>query len=398
MNPKKLEAVISILTVYLLLFYACGNGSAEEEGKISSDAAVDSVNTDSSGSAEKMINDKDEDKKNEKAAELIPVEVTTVTKGNITDYILLSANLETEKMADVYSRVQGLVENIYVEEGDYVKKGKTMIVLEAVEYKLAEEKARLNYLKQKSDFERLEAMYKQDLLSIEEFQQARFTMQSLEVDWKQAKLNLSYTRIASPISGVVGDRLRKPGDRIQPTNKLFTVINTTEMIAVVYAPEKELENVKKNQSAFVTSDHITGERFEGWIKRVSPVVDPQSGTFKVTIGVKNRENRLKAGMFVNTHIITATHHDAVLITKRAIVYENEAMNVFIVRDSLAHKIILKVGFQDHAKVESLEGIYEGDQIIIIGQAGLKDKTKVKIVNIKQNDLAFRTGKDSRFKR
>jgi RND family efflux transporter MFP subunit len=398
MNPKKLEAVISILTVCLLLFYACGNGSAEEEGKISSDAAVDSINTDSSGSAEKMINDKDEDKKNEKAAELIPVEVTTVTKGNITDYILLSANLETEKMADVYSRVQGLVENIYVEEGDYVKKGKTMIVLEAVEYKLAEEKARLNYLKQKSDFERLEAMYKQDLLSIEEFQQARFTMQSLEVDWKQAKLNLSYTRIASPISGVVGDRLRKPGDRIQPTNKLFTVINTTEMIAVVYAPEKELENVKKNQSAFVTSDHITGERFEGWIKRVSPVVDPQSGTFKVTIGVKNRENRLKAGMFVNTHIITATHHDAVLIPKRAIVYENEAMNVFIVRDSLAHKIILKVGFQDHAKVESLEGIYEGDQIIIIGQAGLKDKTKVKIVNIKQNDLAFRTGKDSRFKR
>ena len=147
MSPKKLIAVISILTVSLLFFYACGNGSAEEEGKISSDAAaVDSVSTDSSGSARKMINDKDEDKENEQAAELIPVEVTAVTKGTITDYILLSANLETEKMADVYSRVQGLVEKIYVEEGDYVKKGKTMIVLEADEYKLAEEKARLNYL------------------------------------------------------------------------------------------------------------------------------------------------------------------------------------------------------------------------------------------------------------
>jgi membrane fusion protein (multidrug efflux system) len=396
MNPKKYIAVISILTVSLLFFYACGNGSAEEEGKISSNSATgDSAGTDYSGSAEKMINDKDEDKENKQTAELIPVEVTTVTKGIITDYILLSANLETEKMADVYSRVQSLVENIYVEEGDYIKKGQVMIVLEADEYKLAEEKARLNYLKQKSDFERLEAMYKQDLLSIEEFQQARFTMQSLEVDWKQAKLNLNYTRITSPISGVVGDRLRKPGDRIQPTNKLFTVINTTEMIAVVYAPEKELGNVKKNQSAFVTSDHIKGENFEGWIKRVSPVVDPQSGTFKITIGVKNRENKLRSGMFVNTHIITATHNNAVLIPKRAIVYENEEMNVFIVRDSLAHKFVLKVGFQYHEKVESLEGINEGDQIIVVGQAGLKDKTKVKIVNVKQNDLAYRMERDER---
>ncbi len=396
MNRKQLITVISILTVFLMFFYTCGNGSAEAEGKISSDSAAgDSVGTDSSGSTGKMINEKDKDKENKQAAELIPVEVTTVKRGVITDYILLSANLETEKMADVYSRVQGLVENIYVEEGDYIKKGQIMIVLEADEYKLAEEKARLNYLKQKSDFERLEAMYKQDLLSIEEFQQAKFTMQSLEVDWKQAKLNLSYTRITSPISGVVGDRLRKPGDRIQPTNKLFTVINTTEMIAVVYAPEKELGNVKKNQSAFVTSDHIAGEKFDGWIKRVSPVIDPQSGTFKITIGVKNRENRLKSGMFVNTHIITATHNNAVLIPKRAIVYENEEMNVFIVRDSLAHKLILKVGFQDHEKVESLEGISEGDLIIVIGQAGLKDKTKVKIVNVKQNDLAYLTGRDER---
>jgi RND family efflux transporter MFP subunit len=153
--------------------------------------------------------------------------------------------------------------------------------------------------------------------------------------------------------------------------------------------------VKKSQSAFVTSDHITGEKFEGWIKRVSPVIDPQSGTFKITIGVKNRENRLRSGMFVNTHIITATHNNAVLIPKRAIVYENEVMNVFIVRDSLAHKLILKVGFQDHEKVESLEGISEGDLIIVIGQAGLKDKTKVKIVNVKQNDLAYLTGRDER---
>ncbi len=389
MSKKLIITFISVLFVWILIISSCGDGSGGKEGVVNADSsAADSL-------SDSLRQKEAEKKKSELEAELIPVEVTTVKQGTISDYILLSANLETERMADVFSRVQGLVEKIHVDEGDIVKKGQMLMELEADEYKLAEEKAKLNYQKQRSEFKRFEAMYEQNLLSIEEFEQAKFTMQSLEVDWKQAQLNLSYTRITSPISGIIGDRSRKPGDRVQPTDKLFTVINTREMIAVIYAPEKELGNVRKNQIAYITSDHIAGKQYEGWVKRVSPVVDPQSGTFKITVGVKNRDNKLRAGMFVNTHIITSTHENAILIPKRAIVYENERMNIFVVRDSIAKKIILKVGFQDHEKVESLEGIEAGDQIIVVGQAGLKDGTKVRIVNVKENDLAYRELKDGR---
>ena len=389
MSKKLIITFISVLFVWILIISSCGDGSGGKEGVVNADSsAADSL-------SDSLRQKEAEKKKSELETELIPVEVTTVKQGTISDYILLSANLETERMADVFSRVQGLVEKIHVDEGDIVKKGQMLMELEADEYKLAEEKAKLNYQKQRSEFKRFEAMYEQNLLSIEEFEQAKFTMQSLEVDWKQAQLNLSYTRITSPISGIIGDRSRKPGDRIQPTDKLFTVINTREMIAVIYAPEKELGNVRKNQIAYITSDHIAGKQYEGWVKRVSPVVDPQSGTFKITVGVKNRDNKLRAGMFVNTHIITSTHENAILIPKRAIVYENERMNIFVVRDSIAKKIILKVGFQDHEKVESLEGIEAGDQIIVVGQAGLKDGTKVRIVNVKEKNLANRQRKDGR---
>ncbi len=375
--------VILIFGNYMLI--SCGGGNAQNEDMSSSD----STTVDSSKSGTGAEGGSRKDRINTAETDLIPVEVTTIKRGLISDFILLSTNLETEKMANVYPRVQGLVENILVEEGDYVKKGQVLMTLEADEYVLAEEKARLNYLNQKSDFDRMEAMFQQNLLSKEEFETAKYALEGLEVDWKQAKLNLSYTKITAPIAGVVGDRLIKPGDRIQPTDQLYSVINTTEMIAVVYAPEKELGNVEKNQSAFITSDHLKDERFDGWVKRVSPVVDPKSGTFKITVGVKNRDNKLRAGMFVNTHIITATHENAVLIPKTAIVYENEQLNVYVVKDSIAHKVTLKVGFQDHEKVESLEGIEEGDQIIVVGQAGLKDKTKVKIVNERKNELAYR---------
>jgi RND family efflux transporter MFP subunit len=367
------KSIILILIIFLLAHFSisCGGGSAQ--------------NGDSSGSDSSKAGSENGGN-NQNNTDIIPVEVTTIKRGLISDFILLSTNLETEKMASVYSRVQGLVDNISVEEGDNVKKGQVLMTLEADEYVLAEEKARLNYLSQKSDFDRLEAMFEEDLLSKEEFEKARFTLQGLEVDWKQAKC---YTRIKTPITGVVGDRLIKPGDRIQPADKLYSVINTSEMIAVVYAPEKQLGNVVKNQLAYITSDHLAGEQYEGWIKRVSPVVDPQSGTFKITIGVKNKSNILKSGMFVNAHIITATHENAVLIPKTAIVYENEQLSVYVVRDSIANKVALKVGFQDSEKIEALEGIEEGDQIIVVGQAGLKDKTKVRIVNVRKNDLALK---------
>jgi RND family efflux transporter MFP subunit len=381
------KLIIPILTVFLFaqLLVSCGGGNAQNDKT----GGSDSTSTDSSNATGTQGGNSRWGGSKDSQADVIPVEVTVIKRGLISDFILLSTNLETEKMASVYSRVQGLVNSILVEEGDYVKKGQVLMTLEADEYVLAEEKARLNYLNQKSDFDRMEAMFQQNLLSKEEFQRAKFTLEGLNVDWKQAKLNLSYTRITAPIAGVVGDRLIKPGDRIQPTDKLYSVINTTEMIAVVYAPEKELGNVRKNQQAFITSDHLAGQQYEGWIKRVSPVVDPQSGTFKITIGVKNTNNVLRAGMFVNTHIITATHENAVLIPKKAIVYENEQLSVFVVKDSVATKVNLKVGFQDHEKIESLEGIEEGDKIIVVGQAGLKNNTKVRIVNEQKNELAIK---------
>jgi len=376
---KRIGLILIILfsTTLLLNISSCSNSDAN--GNVDKKAAVnDTTAVDDSLAVAKKDSAKEEGKTS--VDELIPVETTVIRKGPISSYILLSSNLETEKMADIYSRVQGIVKKINVEEGDYVYKGHVLFELEADEYELAEEKARIAYEKQKSAFNRIEAMFQKELLSNEEYEQAKFVLADARVTWKQADLNLNYTRIETPISGVVVDRMVRIGDRIQTTNKLTSVIDTEEMIAVVYVPEKEFETISKGQEAYITCSHIEDKEFPGWIKRVSPAVDPQSGTFKVTVGVKNLKGRLRPGMFVDVHVITDTHDDALLIPKLAIVYENDLMNVFVVRDSVAHKIELEVGFENHEKIESLNDIQEGEQIIIVGQSGLKDKTKVKVVS------------------
>ncbi|MBN1406746.1 MAG: efflux RND transporter periplasmic adaptor subunit [Calditrichaceae bacterium] len=318
--------------------------------------------------------------------DLIPVEITKVRRGSISDYILLSSNLETEVMADVFARVQGIVEKIHKEEGDYVEKGETLLTLEAREYVLAEQRAQVEYQQQLSNYNRLEAMHAKKLLSDDEFERAKFAKEGARIAWEEAKLNLDYTHLKSPISGHIGERLTKIGERIQPTDKLFSVINNSQVIAVVYVPEKSLNKLAIGQKALIHSDNLGDDVFEGWIKRISPVVDPASGTFKVTVGVVNKNDRLRPGMFVNVEIIIETRDDVVLVPKTAIVYENEYMNVYVVRDSVAHKIRLQHGFEDNEKVEALSDIKDGDQIIVVGQSGMKDKTRVKIVT--EREITF----------
>ncbi len=369
-----------------LLTINCSGGDAHSGDNDQVETAANDDTTSTKKEKKKADGDDSRDE------DLVPVETTTVEIGDISSFILLSSNLETEKMTDVYARVEGLVEKIYAEEGDFVEKNKVLMKLEADEYVLAEAKARVDYELEKNLYERKRAMFEKQLLSKEEFETAKFAGEAKKILWQQAQLNLDYTKITASISGVIGERLKRPGDRIQPTDKLFTVINNEEMIAVVHVPEREIGTLKKGQKAFITSEHMKHEEFSGWIKRVSPVVDPQSGTFKVTIGIRNENNRLRPGMFVNTHIITDTHQNTVLIPKTALVYENENVHVFVVRDSVAHKVKLDLGFQDYENVESLSQIEPGEKIIVVGQAGLKDQTKVNIVAEREN--TFETAQNS----
>lgn len=374
MNRKIATTLFFILLAIAVSQFGCAQQDAHSEEKNDTKkAAADTSNV------EKSAENKDEAKKADE--KLVPVKVTRLSTGEMSATVLLSSNLETEGMADVYSRVQGIVEKIHVEEGSYARKGDVLITLEAAEYELAYEKAYVDFKLQKSLFERSKTMHAKELLSNEEFEQAKFNLESAEIAYKQAKLNLDYTKIEAPISGVVGERLVRVGDRVQPSDKLYTVVNTDDMIAIIHVPEKEIGAIQKGQKAYVTSDNIAGQKFDGVVKRVSPIVDPMSGTFKVTIGVLNHGNSLRPGMFVNANVITATQKDALLVPKNTIIFENESMFVFVVQeDSVAKKVRLQEGLQDYNYVQiHNEDLKPGDKIIAVGQAGLKSNTKVKIV-------------------
>jgi len=369
-NTFKTLGTILIL-ISLAFFTACGNQKAEGEEK--SDADSDK------GDSTELASDEKNNKKKEEDLDSVPVETIGVRRGEMSSCILLSSTVETEQYVNVYPYLTGIVAKLLAEEGDELKKGDPLLELDAEEYRLAEAKAGTQLKSLNSEFKRIQAQFDKELLSKEEFDKARFNLEQARISWQEAKLNLDRTTVRAPIDGVVSLRNVRQGDRVMASVHLFSMVNLENVIATVHVPEKELAVIQKGQLTYITSDYLADKRFEGYVKRISPVVNPETGTFKVTIGLDLDHEGLRPGMFVNAYIITMTNDNALILNKDAIVYDGNKRFVFVVKDSLAYKIPVEIGFEDASRVEIIEGVSDSDNVIIVGQNGLRDKTKVKVV-------------------
>jgi RND family efflux transporter MFP subunit len=365
---RKLALIIFFGLISTVWISGCG-----KKGDAGQDAAADSSDAsavDSTAALDSAEVDFD----------LIPVEAAPVSTGEISKYLLLSATIETENIVDVYPLVSGIIDEIYVEEGMLVEEGRALLKLVDDEIILNEKQAEVDYLQQTANFERLKKMHDQQLISDEEFENARFNLEQAKLTWDKARLTRERTTIRAPISGIISERLVYPGNLVNTATKLFTITDPSEKICRVWVPERDLAQLKIGQKALISSDAVLQDRFTGWVKRISPVVDRNTGTCKVTVGVKDPKNLLRPGMFVSTEIIIDTHRDAVLVPKNALFYENDLEWVYVVEETLAVKKRVKIGFSNGDRFEALEGLDAGDNVVITGQSTLKDSAGVRIVN------------------
>lgn len=351
----------------------CGGEEAEGEGK--ADAAADSTKTDST--AVDTTNAAEE--KAKKTPEGVPVKVHHVQQGAISSYLLYNAKVEAEETVDVYAHGNGLVKRVLAEEGDRVQVDQVLVHLVDHELKLAEAEAKVAYLKLENDFNRQKKIFDKNLLSKEEYERNEFDLEQAKIRWQRAQLDLDHTLVRSPITGVVAERIVRLGDRIGPSTRLYALVNMRSLISRAHIPGGELPNISVGQPALITTDLLPDDSFPGRIIRISPVVDPNSGTFRVTLAIDDADERLRPGMFVTTRIVTATHDEALLVPKRAVVYDDGYPHVFVVEDSTARKIQLDVGFEDTENLEVLSGVAQGDSIVVVGQNGLKDLARVRVI-------------------
>jgi membrane fusion protein (multidrug efflux system) len=321
---------------------------------------------------------KTKDEKDASAA--IPVEVAQVEKGEVAAFFTGTATLEAEAEALVVAKVPGVVKAVYVEEGSIVRAGQVLAKLEDEKLALQLAQAEATLRKLENDFRRNEELFNKNLISAEIHQRSKFEYESQKASYELAKLELDYAAIRAPISGVVAQRLIKVGNMLAVNAPSFRVTDFDPLLAVLYVPEREISKLQVGHRASLTVDAIAGAEFSGRIARISPVVDPSTGTVKVTVEAHDPSKQLKSGMFGRVNIVHDVHTNTLMVPKEAVLAEDAESAVFIVQDSLAYRKVVKTGYANATHVEITSGLNLGETIVTTGQAGLKDSARVALIS------------------
>ena len=325
--------------------------------------------------------DAEKEKARQSAAEMVPVETALVSRGPISAFLAFNSTLETEAMVDIYPQTTGQVETLLVEEGRIVNEGDPLLKIEDRELRVDADESTANYEQLKKNFARSEDLYSRKLINKQDYETQAYQLEQARLRLERARIRLAYATVRAPFSGIVSSRETQVGARVTSGSKLFSMVKLDEIVARVFVPGRYLPIVAEKQPAVVTSEFLPNRTFKGWVKRISPVIDPKSGTFKVTVGVTgDKPTDLPPGLFVNVRVITDTRSDAVLIPKRAVVYEGGERYVFTIVNDRAVKRRLAAGYEDPQNIEALSGFDVGTPVVVLGQSGLKDGSLVRSVN------------------
>ncbi len=315
----------------------------------------------------------------------VPVEVATAELGTISAAWRGSATLEAEAESDVVARVGGIVETLLVEEGDAVEAGDALARLDTDQRALELRQAKAELERLRADHERNKAIFRENLISREVFDRTRFELESARAAYDLAQLALEHSTIRSPIDGLVSARYVKVGNLVAANSPAFHVTQFDPLLAVFHVPEREIHQLAAGQTAMLSFDAWPDEEFAGEIDRISPVVNPETGTVKVTVQMQPAGQRLQPGMFGRVRILYDSRDNAVLVPADAVITEDARDAVFVVVDGQAVRRDVVVGFEEAGRVQIESGVSAGDTVVVTGQAALRDDTPVEIVGQPDED-------------
>jgi membrane fusion protein, multidrug efflux system len=318
-----------------------------------------------------------------KAEAAIPVEVAVPERGEMLAMYSGTATLQAEADAEIIAKVGGEVRRIFVEEGDRVRAGQVLAQLDDRQLRLQAAQTRAALAKTERDFNRQIELNKKGLVSAGAFEGLKYDLDNQRAADDLAQLSLSYSAIRAPFAGVVALRHVKLGQELAAGSPVFRVTEPTPLKASVFVPERELARLKPGQPATVAADALAGRTFPAHVKLVSPTVDAATATFKVTLEVNDPRGDLKPGMFTRVGIVFERRADSLTIPRVALLDTDGSSNVFVVKAGKAEQRAIRTGLSNAGRIEIIEGLEGAEQVVVVGQNGLKDGNPVRVVTLEQ---------------
>ena len=302
-----------------------------------------------------------------------------------THYLEFQGNVKTKQNILIYPEMPGRLESVYVKEGQNVSKGQALAVIN--DGGMAQQVAQLEATTAlaKTTYERQQRLWDEKVGSEIQFLQAKTNYEAQKNALAQLKKQLDKSTIRAPFSGIIDDVIKDEGTVVSPGpgSEVFRIVNLANMFIEADVPETYINTVTPGKTVSIEFP-ILGKMLETTVRQTGNFINAANRTFKVEVGVPNKDRSIKPNLTAKLKINDYTSPEAILIPQ-SIISENAEgeQYVYVVKDingdkGTAKQVVVKTGKTQGDIIEILEGVKVGDILIKAGARSVKDNQEVKI--------------------
>lgn len=335
------------------------------------------------------------------------VETQTVSLQSIAEQVRSFGTIKAQNVIAITPQISNTITNFYVDLGDTVKAGQLLAKINNTTFKdqLAQAEAQLMQSeiavsRDSAAYSRAKMLAEKELSSIadEEIAEANYqsslaALESAKASLTQAKENVSFTEVRSPVNGVILSKIGEEGDVASSAQALFEIANLVGYETRVFLPVQDWRFVKIGQPVNLRVSNETESSAVGIISRKSPQLDPTTGLGEIVVSLTNTGPNIFPGVLTENVIDIDFKEQTIVVPRSALVEKVETTvepesntitlaktySVFVsVGDTTAELRSLKLGIEQGDKIEIIEGLNAGESIIVTGQTSLKDGAKIRV--------------------
>jgi len=325
-----------------------------------------------------------------------PVKVFKVRRDRITEKITYTSTLEALTKINITPEVGGKIARIYVEAGDRVAQGQLLAELETETIRLqlrqaqaAVAVAEAAYADALRNKDRMDRLIKENAVSEQQREKVQLGFDSAAAQLEQARAGFNLAQHAldvsimrAPFAGVVASKNSEVGDVINPmmggfgAGGVLTLMDYSRIKVDVAVSSQDIGRIRKGQEALLRVGALPGREFRGVVRLVNLTADPLNKKFGVEASFDNPEGLLRPGTFGDIIFEVQSHENAMVVPQKAVL---ENSYVFVVEGGKAVKKTIVLGIQNTTMIEVLEGLAEGDAVVVDGNYGLEDGGAVQVL-------------------
>jgi len=264
---------------------------------------------------------------NEAEEIVFAVNTTKAVLGPIADYFEINGEVVTASSVDTYAETQGILARLYVNLGDYIRKGQVIA----------------------------------------------------EIDPSRPGLNYALSPVKARVSGTITALPLNQGDTVSPQLPVATIGDLNRLQVITAIPERFISRIRLDMPAEVYLEAWPGHVIPLKVDEINPVVNAESRTLGIKLDVPRGQDRIKPGMYAEIRLTTDEKDNVIKIPADSVLRRLGEVFVYIVVDDKAVKSIVIPGITLGGVVEIIQGINEGDKVVYQGQTLLEDGVKVRII-------------------